>query len=57
MDGIIIRNCHQEKSEIPKEYAYCIRCKRKLTNPKYKQIGYGPVCYEKIKIKNKYKLF
>lgn len=37
----------------------CSICGRKLSNPKSIELGYGPVCYEKIsggsKIKNKSK--
>lgn len=31
-----------------KYHSKCIRCGRKLTNPDYQIIGYGPVCYNKI---------
>lgn len=33
------------------EYQYCLRCGRKLKNPEAKELGYGKICYEKIKNK------
>ena len=32
-----------------KEYAFCLRCHRKLKNEKAKKIGYGVVCHRKVK--------
>ncbi len=41
-----------------KEYKYCKRCNRKLRSDKAKMLGYGPVCYEKMKHgTNRRKLF
>ena len=34
-----------------KEYNYCLRCGRKLKNPEARQLGYGSICYKKIKNK------
>ena len=30
-----------------KEYEFCLRCGRKLKNPKTRIIGLGPVCHRK----------
>lgn len=35
-----------------KIYKYCKRCNRRLHSEQAKLLGYGPVCYKKIKIKN-----
>lgn len=40
-----------------KEYTHCLRCGRKLKNPEAKKIGYGTVCYEKIKTDRRRPLF
>lgn len=40
-----------------KEYQFCLRCGRKLKNPKARVLGYGVVCERKIKTDNKKKLF
>lgn len=42
---------------IIKEYDRCLRCGRKLKNEEYKRIGYGPICYEKVKKVKRTKLF
>lgn len=40
-------------NELPeKVYKYCKRCNRRLRSPQAKLLGYGPVCYKKIKTKN-----
>ena len=39
------------------EHKRCLRCGRKLKNPEYRVLGYGPVCYEKLKTPNIKKLF
>ena len=39
------------------EHKYCLRCGRKLKNPKYRERGYGEVCWKKIKDVKKRKLF
>lgn len=31
-----------------KEHKNCMRCGRKLKNPKWTKIGYGPTCYKKM---------
>lgn len=31
-----------------KEFDYCLRCGRKLKNPKARLIGYGVICLNKI---------
>lgn len=33
-----------------KEYEFCLRCHRKLKNEAARKIGYGPVCFEKVKM-------
>lgn len=40
-----------------KEYNYCLRCGRKLKNPKARQAGYGDVCLAKIQQLSKTPLF
>lgn len=38
-------------------YQQCKICGKKLKNPLYKKIGYGPICYKKlIHQKTKYKI-
>lgn len=32
-----------------KEHEYCLRCGRKLKNPKAREIGYGKICFQKVK--------
>ena len=32
-----------------KEFEYCLRCHRKLRKPEARLIGYGKICYEKMK--------
>lgn len=32
-----------------KEYRYCLRCGRVLKKEETRKIGYGKVCYEKMK--------
>ena len=34
------------------EHEYCLRCGRKLKNPEARLLGYGVVCYQKIKQKS-----
>ena len=36
-----------EKS--PREYDFCKRCGRRLKKPDARQLGYGAVCYRKVK--------
>lgn len=36
-----------------KEYQYCLRCGRKLKNPKARKLGYGIICYKKFKQKKR----
>ena len=40
-----------------KEYNYCLRCGRKLKNPKARQAGYGDICLAKIQQLSKTPLF
>lgn len=40
-----------------KEFNYCLRCGRKLKNPKARQIGYGDICLSKIQHSSKTPLF
>lgn len=42
---------------IDKEYEYCLRCGRKLKSDKTRKQGYGIICYKKIKVKQKNRLF
>ena len=40
-------------NELPeKVHKYCLRCNRRLRSKKKKILGYGPICYKKIKIEN-----
>ena len=32
-----------------KDFEYCLRCHRKLKNEEARKIGYGKICYEKMK--------
>lgn len=43
----------EEKEEVK----YCRRCHRKLKDDKSRQLGFGPVCYEKQLINQKNYLF
>lgn len=40
-----------------KEYNYCLRCGRKLKNPKARQAGYGDICLAKIQQLSRTPLF
>ena len=40
-----------------KEYALCLRCRKPLKNPEYRQRGYGKICWDKIKKNKSKKLF
>ena len=40
-----------------KEYDRCLRCGRKLKDPQYRKLGYGPVCQAKLKKLKIKKLF
>ena len=46
-----------EQKEPKKLYLRCLRCGKKLKKQEYKEIGYGPICYEKVKNKKERKLF
>lgn len=39
----------------PDEIIHCLRCGRKLTNPKCKEVGMGTVCYQKFQKENTHK--
>lgn len=45
------------KSKPDKEYEYCLRCGRKLKNPKARQLGYGDICFKKSKTQHRHALF
>ena len=42
-----------------KEYPFCLICKRKLTDPESKKLGYGPKCYSRFlkKQRKRYNVF
>lgn len=40
-----------------KEYEYCLRCGRKLKSEKTRKKGYGDICFNKMKIQQKKRLF
>jgi hypothetical protein len=45
-------------TDTTKENKYCLRCGRRLRNPEARILGYGKICYSKIKdIPHKKKLF
>ena len=44
-----------ENEKIVKKY--CKRCHRELKDEKSKELGYGKICYNKIKLLNKNYLF
>ena len=48
-----------EKRIITNDYevVYCKRCHRRLKDIEAKKLGYGKICYEKIKPKNNCFLF
>lgn len=37
------------------EIIHCLRCGRKLTNPKCKEVGMGTICYQKFQKENTHK--
>ena len=40
-----------------KEYEYCLRCGRKLKSEKTRKLGYGDICFKKMKTQHKHRLF
>lgn len=44
------------KLKLP-DYNRCLRCGRLLKDKKWRLIGYGPTCFEKVKKLQKNKLF
>ena len=40
-----------------KEYEYCLRCGRKLKNAEARKKGFGEVCYKKMLVEHKKRLF
>lgn len=40
-----------------KDHEYCLRCGKKLKNPQAREIGYGAICYKKMKTECARKLF
>lgn len=40
-----------------KEHEYCLRCGRKLKKQGARLLGYGSICYEKIKVQKINPLF
>jgi len=53
----IIYRPEAEKESSNTNHSHCLRCGRKLINEEYKKIGYGPVCYKKIQVYKKLRLF
>lgn len=33
-----------------KDHEYCLRCGRKLKNSQARELGYGKICYRKLKM-------
>ncbi len=45
----IVKNTdHFPKVEVD-DFAECRRCNRKLKNPKWRALGYGPICLEVVR--------
>ena len=40
-----------------KEYEYCLRCGRKLKSDKSRLQGYGDICFEKMLVNQRNRLF
>ena len=40
-----------------KEYEYCLRCGRRLKSVKARKQGYGDICFKKMKLNQKNRLF
>ena len=38
------------------EHEYCLRCGRKLKNPEARILGYGVICYKKLKNQRYHKI-
>lgn len=57
MIGTITTIYHQEEEREKLMHSYCLRCGKKLKNIEYRKIGYGPICYQKVNVKNNIKLF
>ena len=38
-----------------KEYEFCLRCGRKLRKPETRRVGYGVICFKKMKASSQYK--
>lgn len=47
----------EAKRGMANEHKFCLRCGRKLRSIEAKQLGYGAVCYSKIKNSGKGRLF
>lgn len=41
--------CGAPEQDPPEEHDYCLRCGRKLKNPDARLLGYGTICYSKIR--------
>lgn len=33
-----------------REHEFCLRCGRKLKNPQARELGYGKICYRRMKM-------
>ena len=40
-----------------KEYEYCLRCGRKLRSEETRKRGYGIICFKKMKVNQRNRLF
>lgn len=47
----------ENKIIMQNEVVFCKRCHRKLKDPEHKRLGYGKICYEKVKKDNTNYLF
>ncbi len=57
MTGAITTIYPQEQVKENVSHKYCQRCGKELINPKYRELGYGPICYKKMQQKKYKKLF
>lgn len=58
---IVTENFLQQKGMLnmtkEKEYEYCLRCGRKLKSDKTRKQGYGDICFKKMKVNHRNRLF
>lgn len=57
MTGVITTTYLPEEERKELIHNRCLRCGRRLKKEEHRKLGYGPICYEKIKINTKTRLF